>query len=52
VATAGRTCIAEVEEIVPVGSIDPDNVHLAGVYVNRLVLAEDKTKRIEFRTVS
>lgn len=51
-ATAGDICIAEVDEIVPVGTIDPDNVHLPGVYINRIVLAEEKTKRIEFRTIS
>ena len=45
--TAGKITIVEVEEIVPVGSIDPDNVHLPEVYVDRIVLAEDKTKRIE-----
>lgn len=52
VATAGKVCIAEVEEIVPVGDIDPDAVHLPDVYVDRIVLAEDKTKKIEFRTIS
>ncbi|ATE67108.1 CoA transferase subunit A [Rhizorhabdus dicambivorans] len=50
-ATAGRICIAEVEEIVPVGSIDPDHVHLPGVYVKRLVLGAPYDKKIEFRTV-
>src|SRR3546814_2469071 len=35
-ATAGKVCIAEVEEIVPVGALDPDQVHLPGIYVNRL----------------
>ena len=52
VATAGKICIAEVEEIVPVGTFDPDHIHLPAVYVNRIVKAEDMTKRIEFRTVS
>jgi 3-oxoacid CoA-transferase len=52
VATAGKICIAEVEEIVPVGTFDPDQVHLSCVYVNRIVLAEDKTKKIEFSTTS
>jgi len=50
-ATAGRVCIAEVEEIVPTGTIDPDHIHLSSVYVNRIVKAEDSTKRIEFRTI-
>lgn len=50
-AVAGKTCIVEAEEIVPVGSIDPNYVHLPSVYVNRVVKAEDMTKRIEFRTI-
>ena len=44
--------IAEVEEIVPVGSIDPENIHLSSVYVDRIVKVEDTTKKIEFRTVT
>jgi 3-oxoacid CoA-transferase subunit A len=51
-ATAGKICIAEVEEIVPVGELDPDNIHIPAVYVDRLVKVEDETKRIEFRTIS
>jgi acyl CoA:acetate/3-ketoacid CoA transferase alpha subunit len=39
--------IAEVEEIVPVGAIDPDQVHLAGIYVHRIVKGERYEKRIE-----
>jgi 3-oxoacid CoA-transferase subunit A len=50
-ATAGKVCVAEVEEIVPVGSLDPDAIHLAGVYVQRLVLGAPYDKKIEFRTV-
>ena len=50
-ATAGKVCVAEVEEIVPVGSLDPDAIHLPGVYVNRLVLGAPYDKKIEFRTV-
>ena len=42
----------EVEEIVEVGSIDPDAVHLPGIYVNRIVLNANPEKRIEKRTVS
>ncbi|HVJ43847.1 MAG TPA: CoA transferase subunit A [Dongiaceae bacterium] len=49
-ATAGRLCIAEVEEIVPVGAMDPDAVHLPGIYVQRLLDAGPSEKRIEFRT--
>ena len=50
-ATAGKLCIAEVEEIVPVGTLDPDAVHLPGIYVNRLIPGAPYDKRIEFRTV-
>jgi len=49
-ATCGRICVAEVEEIVPLGSLDPDHIHLPGIYVQRLVLGEHE-KRIEQRTV-
>ncbi|PPU38638.1 CoA transferase subunit A [Xanthomonas arboricola] len=50
-AMAGRVCVAEVEEIVEVGAIDPDQVHLPGIYVDRLVLNATPEKRIEQRTV-
>jgi 3-oxoacid CoA-transferase A subunit len=50
-ATAGKVCVAEVEEIVPVGSLDPDAIHLPGIYVNRLILGAPYDKKIEFRTV-
>ncbi|HET9639929.1 MAG TPA: CoA transferase subunit A [Allosphingosinicella sp.] len=50
-ATAGRICIAEVEEIVPVGSLDPDCVHLPSIYVKRMFLGGPYEKKIEFRTV-
>ena len=50
-ATCGRICVAEVEEIVPVGSLDPDCIHLPGVYVKRLILGAPYDKKIEFRTV-
>ena len=50
-ATAGRVCVAEVEEIVPVGSLDPDCIHLPSIYVKRLVLGAPYDKKIEFRTV-
>ncbi|PIE11764.1 MAG: succinyl-CoA--3-ketoacid-CoA transferase [Rhodobacterales bacterium] len=48
-ATCGKVCVMEVEEIVPVGSLDPDNIHLPGIYVHRLVQG-DHEKRIEQRT--
>ncbi len=50
-ATAGRVCIAEVEQLVEVGELDPDQVHTPGVFVHRIVLAP-RAKRIEKRTVS
>lgn len=50
-ATAGKVCVAEVEEIVPVGSLDPDQIHLPGIYVNRLIVGSPYDKKIEFRTV-
>src|ERR687893_2210013 len=49
-ATAGRVCVAEVEEIVPTGSLDPDQIHTPGIYVDRIVQGRFE-KRIEQRTV-
>lgn len=48
-ATAGRVCVAEVEEIVPVGALDPDHIHVPGVFVHRLIAGQHE-KRIEQRT--
>ena len=50
-ATSGRICVAEVEEIVSVGSLDPDTIHLPGIYVERLILGAPYDQKIEFRTV-
>jgi 3-oxoacid CoA-transferase subunit A len=50
-ATAGKICVAEVEEIVPVGTLDPDAIHLPGIYVKRMILGAPYDKKIEFRTV-
>jgi 3-oxoacid CoA-transferase subunit A len=50
-ATAGRICVAEVEEIVPVGSLDPDGIHLPSIYVKRMIDGAPYEKKIEFRTV-
>jgi 3-oxoacid CoA-transferase subunit A len=50
-ATCGMVCIAEVEEIVPAGSLDPDCIHLPSIFVNRLIKGSPYEKRIEFRTV-
>ncbi|WPB57333.1 CoA transferase subunit A [Xylophilus sp. GOD-11R] len=51
-AACGRVTVAEVEEIVPVGGIDPDQVHTSGIYVQRLIVATRNEKRIEKRTVT
>lgn len=50
-ATASKHTVAEVEEIVPVGSLDPDCVHVPGIYIKRLISGAPYDKRIEFRTV-
>lgn len=47
VATCGKVCIAEVEEIVEVGELDPDGIHTPGIFVHRLVLGTAYEKRIE-----
>lgn len=49
-ATCGKTCVVEVEEIVPLGSLDPDTIHLPGIYVHRIITGKHE-KRIEQRTV-
>lgn len=46
-ATAGKITIAEVEEIVPLGSFDPDHIHTPGIYVDRIIQGESYEKRIE-----
>ncbi|MBU6164572.1 MAG: CoA transferase subunit A [Alphaproteobacteria bacterium] len=50
-ATAGKVTVAEVEELVPAGSLDPDHVHTPGIFVQRLFVGTDHEKRIEQRTV-
>ncbi|MCY3984318.1 MAG: CoA transferase subunit A [Roseovarius sp.] len=49
-AMCGRICVMEVEEMVPAGSLDPDHIHLPGIYVNKLVQGRHE-KRIEQRTI-
>ena len=49
-ATCGRVCVAEVEEVVPLGALDADSIHLPGIYVHRIVQGQHE-KRIEQRTV-
>ncbi len=50
-ATAGKVTVAEVEELVPVGSLDPDCIHTPGIFVQRIIQGESYEKRIEKRTV-
>ena len=50
-ATAANFCVAEVEEVVPVGSLDADAIHLPGIYVKRMIVGAPYDKQIEFRTV-
>ena len=50
-AMAGRICVVEVERIVPTGAIEPDDVHLPGIYVHRIVHNPTPEKRIEKRTI-
>ena len=50
VAMAGKFTVVEVEEIVDTGSLDPDQIHLPGIYVQRIVLNTTPEKRIEQRT--
>jgi 3-oxoacid CoA-transferase subunit A len=51
-AMAGKMCVVEVERIVETGDIAPDDVHLAGIYVHRIVLNANPEKRIEKRTIT
>jgi 3-oxoacid CoA-transferase subunit A len=50
-ATAGKVTVAEVEEMVPVGSLDPDTIHTPGIFVKRIIAGAKYEKRIEKRTV-
>jgi 3-oxoacid CoA-transferase subunit A len=50
-ATAGKVTVAEVEELVPVGSLDPDTIHTPGIFVKRIIASAAYEKRIEKRTV-
>jgi 3-oxoacid CoA-transferase subunit A len=50
-ATCGKVCVIEVEEVVPAGSLDPDCIHLPGVFVQRMIVGSPYDKKIEFRTV-
>jgi len=50
-AMAGKVTVVEVEELVPVGSLDPDHIHTPGIFVQRIVKGTHFEKRIEQRTV-
>ena len=49
-ATCGKVCVVEVEEVVPAGSLNPDCIHLPGVYVQRMIVGSPYDKKIEFET--
>ena len=49
-ATCGKVCVVEVEEVVPAGALDPDQIHLPGVYVQRMIVGAPYDKKIEFVT--
>jgi 3-oxoacid CoA-transferase len=51
IATCGKVCVAEVEQLVEIGELDPDQVHTPGIYVDRIIQGAKYEKRIEFRTV-
>ncbi len=51
IASCGKICIAEVEELVEVGELDPDQIHTPGIFVDRILQGASYEKRIEFRTV-
>ncbi len=51
-AAAGKICIAEVEELVPVGELDPNQIHTPGIYVQRIFQGVNYEKRIEQRTIT
>ena len=49
-ATCGKVCVVEVEEVVPAGALDPDSIHLPGVFVQRMIVGAPYDKKIEFTT--
>jgi len=52
IATCGEICVAEVEQLVEVGELAPDAIHVPGIYVDRIIQGEKYEKRIEFRTIA
>src|SRR4029078_8446890 len=51
IASCGKVCVAEVEQLVEIGELDPDQIHTPGIFVDRIIQGENYEKRIEFRTV-
>src|SRR3954454_14783416 len=51
IATCGKVCVAEVEQLVEIGELDPDQIHTPGIFVDRIIQGASYEKRIEFRTV-
>src|SRR3979409_2466857 len=51
IASCGKVCVAEVEQLVEIGELDPDQIHTPGIFVNRIIQGAKYEKRIEFRTV-
>ena len=51
IATCGKVCVAEVEQLVEIGELDPDQIHTPGVFVNRIIQVAKYEKRIEFRPI-
>ena len=52
IATCGEVTVAEVEQLVKIGELDPDQIHTPGIYVDRIIQGQHYEKRIEFRTVA
>src|SRR5438309_7428342 len=51
IASCGKVCVAEVEELLEIGELEPDQIHTPGIFVDRIIQGENYEKRIEFRTV-
>src|SRR5256885_3120883 len=51
IATCGKVCVAEVEHLVEIGQLDPDQIHTPGIFIDRIIQGASYEKRIEFRTV-
>src|SRR3982074_1818063 len=51
IASCGRVCVAEVEQLVEIGELDPDQIHAPGIFIDRIIQGEKYEKRIEFCTV-